>query len=126
MLNDPDHVVREWCAAALEAVGNRDAVPALVLAMKRDSSKDVRLRAAMALRSLKAAEALRELLSYSDPEIRGMAVTGLAKIGDRESMAEVARLLQDEDSEVRRRAAAYMAEFACEKLGVPGSGAAGS
>ena len=23
MLNDPDHVVREWCAAALEALGNQ-------------------------------------------------------------------------------------------------------
>ena len=64
-------------------LGHQDAVQPLVLAMKRDSSKDVRLRAAMALRSLKAAEALRELLSYADPEIRGMAVTGLAKIGDR-------------------------------------------
>ena len=87
----------------------------LVLAMKRDSSKDVRLRAAMALRSLKAAEALRELLSYADPEIRGMAVTGLAKIGDQESLADVAGLLQDEDLEVRRRAAAYMAEFDCDE-----------
>ena len=47
MLNDPDHVVREWCAAALEAVKSQDAVPALVLAMKSDSSKDVRLRAAV-------------------------------------------------------------------------------
>ena len=46
MLNDPDHVVREWCAAALEALGNREAVQPLVLAMKLDSSKDVRLRAA--------------------------------------------------------------------------------
>ena len=58
MLSDPDHVVREWCAAALEAIGNQDAVQPLVLAMKRDSSKDVRLRASMALRSLKAVEAL--------------------------------------------------------------------
>ncbi len=44
-----------------------------------------------------------------------MAVTGLAKIGDHESMADVARLLQDEDPEVRRRAAAYMAEFNCDE-----------
>ena len=114
MLNDPDHVVREWCAAALEALGNREAIQPLVLAMKLDSSKDVRLRAAMALRSLKAAEALRELLNYADPEIRGMAVTGLAKIGDQASLADVAGLLKDEDLEVRRRAAAYMAEFNCD------------
>ena len=115
MLNDSDQVVREWCAAALEAVDCQEAVPALVLAMKRDSSKDVRLRAAMALRSLRAAEALRELLSYNDPETRGMAVTGLAKIGHRDSLEDVSRLLQDEDVEVRRRSAAYMAEFDCDR-----------
>jgi HEAT repeat protein len=115
MQNDPDHVVREWCAAALEAIGSRDAVPALVLAMKGDSSKDVRLRAAMALRNLGATEALRDLLDHVDPEIRGMAVTGLAKIGHRESLTDVAALLQDEEKEVRRRAAAFMGEVPCEE-----------
>ena len=115
MLNDPDHVVREWCAAALEAVRSQEAVPALVLAMKRESSSDVRLRAAMALRKLGAAEALRDLLGYAEPEIRGMAVTGLAKIGHREFLQDVARLMQDEEIEVRRRAAAFMGEVACDE-----------
>jgi len=115
LLSDPDHVVREWCAAALEAVGSPEGAPALALALKRDSSKDVRLRAAVALRNLKAANALQELLSYAEPEIRGLAVTGLAKIGHRESLNEVAGLLRDEDVEVRRRSAAYMAEFACDE-----------
>jgi len=115
MHSDPDQVVREWCAAALEAIRSQDAVPALVLAMKRDSSKDVRLRSAMALRTLGAAEPLRDLLGYGEPETRGMAVTGLAKIGHRESLPDVARLLQDEDIEVRRRAAAFMGEVACDE-----------
>jgi HEAT repeat protein len=115
MLNDPDHVVREWCAAALEAIRSREAVPALVLAMKRDSSKDVRLRAAMALRTLGAAEALRDLLGYAEPEIRAMAVTGLAKIGQKDSLPDVAKLMQDEDMEVRRRAAAFMGDVACDE-----------
>ena len=110
MLNDPDHVVREWCAAALEAVKSQDAAPALVLAMKNDSSKDVRLRAAVALRSIGATEALRDLLSHSEPETRGMAVTGLAKIRHRQSLPDVVRLMQDEDAEVRRRAAAFVGE----------------
>jgi len=115
MQNDPDHVVREWCAAALEAVRSHEAVPSLVLVMKRDSSKDVRLRAAMTLRTLGAAESLRNLLGYAEPEIRGMAVTGLAKIGHRESLPDVARLLADEEMEVRRRAAAFMGEVACDE-----------
>lgn len=112
LLNDPDHVVREWCAAALEAVSSPEAISTLVLAMKGDSSKDVRLRAAVALRKLQATEALRELLGYSDSEIRGMAVTGLAKIGDRDSLQDVAKLLDDESLEVRRRAAAFIGEVA--------------
>ncbi len=115
MLNDPDHVVREWCAAALEAIKSRDAIPVLVLAMTRDSSKDVRLRAAVALRTLRAAEAFRDLLSHSDPEIRGMAVTGLGKISHMESITDVSRLMMDEDVEVRRRAAAFMGDVACEE-----------
>jgi HEAT repeat protein len=114
MLNDPDHVVREWCAAALEAIKSKDAVPALVLAMKRDSAKDVRLRAAVALRALGAAEALRDLLNYAEPEIRGMAVTSLAKIGHMESLSDVARLMKDDDAEVRRRAVAFMGDVASE------------
>jgi len=64
----------------------------------------------MALRSLQAAEALRGLLSYPEPEVRGMAVTGLAKIRHTDSLPDVARLLEDEDVEVRRRAAAFMGE----------------
>jgi HEAT repeat protein len=115
MQSDPDHVVREWCAAALEAVNSQDAVPALVLVMKLDSSKDVRLRAAVALRKLGAVESLRDLLGYAEPEIRGMAVTGLAKIGHKESLPDVARLLEDEDMEVRRRASAFMGEVACDE-----------
>jgi HEAT repeat protein len=115
MLKDPDHVVREWCAAALEAVSCQDAVPALLSVMKQDSSKDVRLRAAVALRSLNAVSAFEDLLNYSDSETRGMAVTGLAKICHRKSLDKVMRLLDDEDVEVRRRAAAFMAEFACEE-----------
>ncbi len=114
MLNDPDHVVREWCAAALEAIKSKDAIPVLVLAMKRDSAKDVRLRASVALRALRASEALRDLLSYGDPEIRGMAVTSLAKIGDRESLSDVSRLMKDDDAEVRRRAVAFMGDVAGE------------
>lgn len=111
MLNDSDYVVREWCAAALEAVGDAGAVPYLVQAMQKDSSKDVRLRASVALRNLGAAEALAELLKAPEPETRGMAVTGLAKLKYEAALGGVACLLADDDAEVRRRCAAFMGEF---------------
>lgn len=115
LLNDPDYVVREWCAAALEALGSPEGIPALALAMRQDSSKDVRLRSAVALRNIRAVDALQDLLSSADPEVRGMAVTGLAKIGDRGSLDRVAALVRDEEMEVRRRSAAFMGEFACDE-----------
>jgi HEAT repeat protein len=115
MASDCDEVVREWCAAALEAVGDERAIPFLVEAVKKDSSKDVRLRAAVALRNLKATAALRDLLCNVEAEARGLAVTGLAKLRCREALEEVTKLLEDEDREVRRRAAAYMGSFSCRE-----------
>jgi HEAT repeat protein len=115
MANDSDEVVREWCAAALEAAGDERAVPCLAQAVRKDSSRDVRLRAAVALRNLRAADALRCLLSNAEAEARGLAVTGLAKMGCQEALEEVRELLEDEDREVRRRAAAYMGNFSCEE-----------
>jgi len=113
MASDSDEVVREWCAAALEAVGDERAVPCLAQAVKEDSSKDVRLRAAVALRNLKASAALRDLLYNAEAEARGLAVTGLARMGCRDALEEVGQRLGDEDREVRRRAAAYMGNFSC-------------
>ena len=98
-----DYVVREWCAAALEAVGDAGAVPYLVQAMQKDSSKDVRLRASVALRNLGAAEALMDFLKAPEPETRGMAVTGLAKLKCEAALTGVACLLTDDDVEIRRR-----------------------
>lgn len=110
MQNDSDYVVREWCAAALEAVGDANAAPYLVQTMQKDSSKDVRLRASVALRNLGAAEALMELLKAPEPETRGMAVTGLARLKCEAALGGVACLLADDDVEVRRRCAAFMGE----------------
>jgi HEAT repeat protein len=115
MLNDSDFVVREWCAAALEGVGDSDAVPYLVQVVKLDSNRDVRLRAAVALRGLKAAPPLRELLCSAEPETRGLAVTGLAKISCEDALEDVAGLQEDESAEVRRRAAAFMGEFQSDR-----------
>ena len=116
MQNDSDYVVREWCAAALEAVGDAGAVPYLVQAMQKDSSKDVRLRASVALRNLGAAEALMELLKAPEPETRGMAVTGLAKLKCGAALGGVACLLTDDDVEVRRRCTAFMGEFDSQQV----------
>jgi len=115
MLNDSDYVVREYCAAALEAVGSLDATPFLVKAINSDSKKDVRLRAAVALRNLGAVSALKELLKSSEPETRGMAITGLTKLKYEETMDEITCFLKDEDVDVRKRATAYLGEFSCDK-----------
>jgi len=109
--NDSDYVVREWCAAALETIGDTLAIPYLVRAMQNDSSKDVRLRASVALRNLGAAEALMGLLKASEPETRGMAVTGLAKLKCEAALGGVACLLADDDVEVRRRCTAFMGDI---------------
>jgi HEAT repeat protein len=111
LLSDPDYVVREWCAAALEAIVDPTAVPHLVQAIKKDGSKDVRLRAFMALRGIGASEAFMDLLSASDPENRGMAITGLAKLKRQDAVDKIASFCDNEDIEVRRRCAAFMGEF---------------
>lgn len=116
MLNDSDYVVREWCAAALEAVGDAGAASYLVQAMQKDSSKDVRLRASVALRNLGAAEDLMKLLGAPEPETRGMAVTGLAKLKHVAALGGVACLLADDDVEVRRRCVAFMGEFPSQQV----------
>ena len=110
LLNDSDYVVREWSAAAIEAMNNPLAVPYLAKAIRSDSSRDVRLRAAVALRNLGAVGALMDLLKSPEPEIRGMAITGLAKIKHSAAQDEVACFIGDEDIEVRRRATAFMGE----------------
>lgn len=115
MLNDFDSVVREYCAAALDAVGSLDAVPFLVKAIGSDPKKDVRLRAVVALRNLGAINALRGLLKSSEPETRGMAITGLEKLKCEETLEEIGCFLKDEDIDVRRRAAAYLGEFPGDK-----------
>jgi HEAT repeat protein len=115
LLSDPDYVVREWCAAALEAVGDAGAIPHLVQAIEKDCSKDVRLRAFVALRGLGATKAFIELLKAPEPETRGMAVTGLAKLKCETAIDLIACLGNDEDSDVRRRCAAFMGEFCSQK-----------
>jgi HEAT repeat protein len=116
MQNDSDYVVREWCAAALEAVGDAGAAPYLVRTMQKDSSKDVRLRASVALRNLGAAEALMELLKAPEPETRGMAVTGLARLKCEAALGGVVCLLTDDDVEVRRRCVAFMGEVTSQQV----------
>lgn len=111
MLKDPDYVVREWCAAALEAVADKLAIPQLVHAMQKDSSKDVRLRSSMALSKLGADEALRKMLQSPDSDIVAMSITALARIKCEAAEDDVAYFLNDPDSEVRRRCAAFMGEI---------------
>jgi HEAT repeat protein len=115
MLDDPDHVVREWSAAALDNLRDQRAVPYLVQAIKTDTTRDVRQRAVVALISLSASGAMRDLLTNSDPDVRGMAITGLAKLRCEEAIDEVAQRLDDDEIEIRKRAAVFMGELTAER-----------
>ena len=115
LLSDTDYVVREWCAAALEAISDPAAIPYLVQAIKEDSSKDVRLRAFIALRGLRATEAFLSLLNAPEPENRGMAITALAKLNCQDAIDKIIYFCDDEDAEVRRRCAGFMGEFCSQE-----------
>jgi HEAT repeat protein len=111
LLTDPDEAVREWSASSLEAIGNVDAVPFLVEAMRFDSVQSVQLRASKALWMLGAAETLMELLDDPDIQVRRMAINGLGRLKCEEAIEKVASHLKDDDAEVRRRVAWFFGQI---------------
>jgi len=111
LLEDEDESVREWSAAALESIGDRNAVPKLARALKSDSNKGVRQRATLALVAFQASKALLELLDEPDVMTRQMAVVGLGCLKCQEALEKVGGQIEDENTELRRRAAWYLGEI---------------
>jgi HEAT repeat protein len=80
MLRDPDPEVRHVTAWALYQIEDPSTASALNAALKTETSKDLQLSYIRALASLgeKSVDAIRELLTSSDPKVKSMAVRALA------------------------------------------------
>lgn len=79
-LRDPDPQVRELTAWALYQIEDPSTVGALNDALKAESSKELQLAYIRALAAMgeKSVDAVRGLLTSSDPKIKSMAVRALA------------------------------------------------
>jgi beta-lactamase regulating signal transducer with metallopeptidase domain/HEAT repeat protein len=80
MLRDPDPNVREITAWALYQIEDASTVGALNDALKAESNKELQLSYIRALAAMgeKSVDAIRGLLTSSDPKIKSMAVHALA------------------------------------------------
>jgi len=80
MLRDPDPDVRELTAWALYQIEDPSTVQALNDALKSESNKELQLSYIRALAAMgeKSVDAVRGLLTSSDPKIKSMAVRALA------------------------------------------------
>jgi HEAT repeat protein len=104
-ITDPDPLMRADAASRLGAIGDGDAVPALLNAL---GDREWRVRAAAADSLGKVADCcatipLCQLLSESRAEVRRAAIISLEQIGDVEATAMLLMALDEErDAETRR------------------------
>lgn len=79
-LRDPDPEVRELTAWALYQIEDPSTIDALNTALKTETNKDLQVAYIRALAALgeKSVDAVRGLLTSSDPKIKSMAVRALA------------------------------------------------
>jgi serine/threonine-protein kinase len=109
--SDDDWWVRERAADALAAIGNSDAIPAL-LKMLEGGARSIpsAIRGLAKLGDARHVPALLGLLSRSDKEIQIEAMNALPRLADTKSFvnarAEIAKLLDSEDRNIRQSAIA--------------------
>jgi len=111
LLVGKDPVVRQQAALVLGTCG-REAVPYLIEALKGDD-KEVRTVAAGALISIgpEARSAVGTLIRALKDEyyfVRWNAAAALGEIGDKAAAPSLAKLLQDENEEVRKTASSSL------------------
>ena len=104
--------VRRAAAEALEKIGDPQAIPALIEALK-DEDRDVRRTAAWALGQIgpPAVPALIQALRDEKWEVRQAAAEALEKIGDPQATPALIQALRDEDVGVRRVAAKALGQI---------------
>lgn len=107
--------VREMAAWALVASNARDAVDALVNAMRKDESADVRETSAWALAELNARRTIDALADVaandSDSEVRGTAAWAIGNLHPGKAPAALVKAIRDADPEVRLKAAWALSEI---------------
>ena len=104
--DDPSPQVRWQAATELEALGDLEAVPELIKAL-RDRAPLVRGAAAEALKGMpdeRATQPLIRALRDKDTTVRRAATEGLGKIQDPISVKPLTRMLFHKDFQTRRRA----------------------
>jgi HEAT repeat protein len=106
-LGGPAWIARKNAAWALGAMGNSEAVTALIEALK-DTDAGVREQVAWALGSIgdrRAVDGLIGALADSAPGVRRQAAWALGSIGDNRAVTALTKSLKDADAGVRRQAA---------------------
>lgn len=93
---------------AMGALGNAEAVPTLIHALKYETDKEIRYHAATALGDFAADRSAYEMLKYfsqydQDPQVRKNAIVAVAKAKSEETALFLENLSQTEkDSDIRR------------------------
>jgi HEAT repeat protein len=119
----PEPGAREFAVELLGFLAS-PADSALLVERLRDSSADVRAKAARALGGLAAAGAAASLVAALDdriPFVRAAAARALAVVGDTMAVPALLRVASDDDFDAGRAAAAAVARLAPEALALPRS-----
>jgi len=121
-MGDSDAEVRWAAARALGEIGDKQARPLLVKAVKEDTDAEVRYHAAYALAGLGATEAFdyfKARLKSTETDDRARAVRALGKYGKGKFVSELVAALEDKEQRVRY-AAVIQLEHARKKPAIPG------
>lgn len=107
MLKDPDDAVREDAVEALGRLKDNRAVEVIGKFIKNEKHGYVRAKAAETLGRLGGEESLKilhRLLKDPDAEVRLIAVVGIARIGNKGSVAKLKPMKSDNNKTVRKTA----------------------
>ena len=116
----PDYWVRTWGARGLLHVWDDAATDAVVAGLADDHWRPAEMCLKVVTRHEVggAGDAAAPLTTHELPRTRAQALRALGAVGDTEHVAAVEACLEDDDAEVRRRAAAAL-ERLRERLDLP-------